>query len=105
VLTQLVSYRRREIGVRMALGATRTSVAQLILRQGSTLIATGLVVGLVLSVASARFIQSFLYEVGFLDVWTYLGVAATLTVVGLVAAFLPARRAAMIEPMEALRTE
>ncbi|HEX4322844.1 MAG TPA: ABC transporter permease [Acidobacteriaceae bacterium] len=105
VLTQLVSYRRREIGVRMALGATRTSVAQLILRQGSTLIGTGLVVGLVLSVASSRLIQSFLYEVGFLDVWTYLAVAATLTVVGLVAAFLPARRAAMIEPMEALRTE
>jgi predicted permease len=105
VLTQLVSYRRREIGVRMALGATRTSVAQLILRQGSVLIGAGLAAGLVLSLVSARFIQSFLYQVGLLDVWTYLAVAVTLTVVGLIAAFLPARRAAMIEPMEALRTE
>ena len=105
VLSQLVSYRRREIGVRMALGATRLSVAQLILRQGSILIGAGLAVGLVLAFAMAHFIKSFLYQVQPLDVWTYVAVAVALAVIGLIAALIPARRAASIQPMEALRTE
>ena len=105
VLSQLVSYRRREIGVRMALGATRLSVAQLILRQGSILIGMGLGAGLLLALATARLIKGFLYEVQPMDAWTYAAVVVTLFVIGLVAAFLPARRAASIEPMEALRTE
>jgi putative ABC transport system permease protein len=105
VLSQLVSYRRREIGVRMALGATRQSVATLILRQGSILIGAGIGAGLLLAFATARLIKGFLYQVPPLDVWTYVSVAVLLTVIGLVAAFLPARRAAMIQPMEALRTE
>jgi putative ABC transport system permease protein len=105
VLSQLVSYRRREIGVRMALGATRQSVAKLILRQGSILIGAGLGVGLLLALATARSIASFLYQVQPLDLVTYAIVAVALPVIGLVAAFLPARRAALIEPMEALRTE
>jgi putative ABC transport system permease protein len=105
VLSQLVSYRRREIGVRMALGATRGSVAQLILRQGSILIGAGLGAGLLMAFASARLIKGFLYEVQPLDLWTYLTVALGLIVIGLVASFLPARRAASIQPMEALRTE
>ena len=105
VLSQLVSYRRREIGVRMALGATRNGIAQLILRQGSILIGTGLGVGLVLALAASRLIKDFLYQVQLVDVWTYVGVVVTLAVIGLIAALLPARRAASIEPMEALRTE
>ena len=105
VLTQLVSYRRREIGVRMALGATRQSVASLIFKQGSLLIGAGLGVGLVLALATARLIKSFLYEVQPLDLRTYAAVAIALPVIGLLAALLPARRAAMIEPMEALRTD
>jgi putative ABC transport system permease protein len=105
VLSQLVSYRRREIGVRMALGATRQSVAQLVLRQGSILIGAGLGVGLLLAFATARLIKGFLYQVPPLDVWTYVAVALTLSIIGLIAALLPARRAASIEPMHALRTE
>jgi len=105
VLSQLVSYRRREIGIRMALGATRPSVAQLILRQGSILIGAGLGVGLLLAFATTRLIERFLYQVHPLDVWTYIAVALTLPVIGLIAALLPARRAASIEPMQALRTE
>jgi predicted permease len=105
VLSQLVSYRRREIGVRMALGATRGSVATLVLRQGSILIGSGLVVGLVLAVATGRLIKGFLYEVKPLDASTYVGVAVALTVIGLVAALIPARRAASIQPMQALRDE
>jgi ABC-type antimicrobial peptide transport system permease subunit len=105
VLSQLVSYRRREIGVRMALGATRQSVARLILRQGSILIGAGLGAGLLLAFATARLIKGFLYQVQPLDLWTYVAVAVTLSAIGLIAAFLPARRAASIEPMQALRTE
>jgi putative ABC transport system permease protein len=105
VLSQLVSYRRREIGVRMALGATRQSVAQMILRQGSIVIGGGLVAGLLLAFATGRLITSFLYQVHPLDVWTYLSVALTLPMIGLIAALLPARKAASIEPMQALRED
>ncbi len=105
VLSQLVSYRRREIGVRMALGATRQSVAQMVLRQGSMLIGAGIGAGLVLALAAARLIKGFLYQVQPLDLGTYVAVAVMLSVVGLIAALLPARRAASIEPMQALRTE
>jgi putative ABC transport system permease protein len=105
VLSQLVSYRKREIGVRMALGATRGSVATLVLRQGSVLIGAGLVVGLVLAFATGRLIKGFLYEVKPLDASTYVAVAAVLTAIGLVAALIPARRAASIQPMQALRDE
>jgi ABC-type antimicrobial peptide transport system permease subunit len=105
VLSQLVSYRRREIGVRMALGATRQSVATLILRQGIVLIAVGLAVGLPLAYAAGRLISRFLYQVKPLDPWTYLAVALLLPAIGLVAALVPARRAASIQPMQALRDE
>jgi predicted permease len=105
VLSQLVSYRRREIGVRMALGATRMSVVQLILRQGSVLIGTGLGVGLFLAVLVGQVIKGFLYEVHPLDVWTYVVTALLLLSVGLISALIPAQKAASIEPMEALREE
>jgi putative ABC transport system permease protein len=105
VLSQLVSYRRREIGVRMALGATRGGVAQLVLRQGSVLVGGGLVVGLVLAVGTGRLVKSFLYEVQPIDLGTYAAVVAALAIIGTVASLLPARRAASIEPMEALRED
>jgi len=105
VLSQLVSYRRREIGVRMALGATRTGVASLILRQGIIVIGAGLVAGLGLAFAFSRLITGFLYEVKPLDAWTYIVVALALPAIGLTAALIPARRAASIQPMQALREE
>jgi predicted permease len=105
VLSQLVSYRRREIGVRMALGATRASVAQLVLRQGSVLVGAGLGIGLVLAFATGRLIKSFLYQVQPLDMSTYAAVVLALALIGLTASLLPARKAASIEPMEALRED
>ena len=98
VLSQLVGYRRREIGIRMALGATRQSVAQLVIGRGSILIGLGLGAGLLLAFASERLIQSFLYHVRPLDAWTYLSVLLLLPLIGLIAAFLPARKAASIRP-------
>jgi putative ABC transport system permease protein len=105
VLSQLVGYRRREIGVRMALGATRQSVAQMILRQGSILIGVGLAVGIVMAVFAGRLVESFLYQVRPLDVWTYVAVLLVLPGIGLIAALLPARKAASIQPMQALRED
>ncbi len=105
VLSQLVSYRKREIGVRMALGATRQSVARLILRQGIVLIGGGVVAGLLLSLASGRLIANFLYQVKPLDWGTDAAVAVALTAIGLTAALLPAKRAASIQPMQALRED
>jgi putative ABC transport system permease protein len=105
VLAQLVSYRRHEIGIRMALGATRESMARLILRQGSILIGTGLAIGLGLSLLLGQLVKSFLYHVPVIDAWTYAGVILLSLLVGLVASFIPAYRAASIEPMEALREQ
>src|SRR5579863_6440263 len=78
VLSQLVSYRRREIGVRMALGATRGSVAKLVLRQGILVIGAGLAVGMPLAYVAGRLITGFLYQVKALDPWTYVVVALAL---------------------------
>jgi len=105
VLAQLVSYRRHEIGIRMALGATRQNVARMVLRQGATLIAVGLGVGILLALATGHLVTSFLYQVRPIDLWTYLAVSASLLAIGLLASLLPARKAAAIEPMQALRED
>ncbi len=105
VLSQLVGQRRQEIGVRLALGATGGSILGMVLRQGSLLIAAGLVVGMVLALATGRAIGSFLFEVKPTDARSYAASAALLAVIGLLAALVPARRAAGIEPVEALRAE
>ena len=105
VLSQLVSYRKREIGVRMALGATRVGVAQLVLRQGSVLVGAGLAMGLALAFATGHLVSSFLYQVKPLDAFTYASVVLALAIIGLAAALLPARKAASIEPMQALRED
>jgi predicted permease len=105
VLAQLVSYRRREIGVRMALGATRESIAKMILRQGGLLIGSGLAVGLVAAIFAGRLVKSFLFQVQPVDLGTYVAVAALLLIVGSIASLIPAHSASTIEPMEALRED
>lgn len=105
VLAQLVSYRRREIGVRLALGATRRSILILVLRQGSLLVAAGIGAGLVLALVSARLVKGFLYGVKPLDTGTYAMVVLLLLAVGAIASVIPARCAAAVEPIQALREE
>ncbi len=105
VLAQLVSYRRREIGVRLALGATRQRILRMFLRQGATLVMIGLFIGAAFTLWISRLGKAFLYQVKTLDTLTYLGVFVLLFAVGILAAFIPARRAAAVEPIEALRDE
>ena len=100
-----VSRRTREVGIRMALGAQRTDVLLLVLKKAAALLAIGLVSGLVASWFATRAIQAFLFGVGRHDPITILGVCALLAVSGLIAAMIPACRAASIDPMQALRTE
>lgn len=105
VLSQFVSQRRQEIGVRMALGATSESILALILRQGSTLIAVGLGAGIVAALGASQLIASFLFGVRPMDTLSYAAAALALFTVGLAAALIPARRAAATDPMDALRAE
>jgi len=105
VLSQIVGQRRREIGIRMALGADRTMILAMMLRRGLVLIGIGLAVGLIASLGAVQSLKSFLYGVSPVDAATYVTVALLLLAVGTVAALIPARKAAGIEPTQALRAE
>ncbi|HYK36842.1 ABC transporter permease [Alloacidobacterium sp.] len=105
LLAYVVSQRTRELGVRLALGAQRGDLLWLVLRQASVMLVSGVVIGLALAIASGRVVRSYLYGVSARDGWTLGFVALILLVIGMVAAYLPARRAAMVDPMEALRAE
>jgi predicted permease len=100
-----VSRGTREVGIRMALGAQRTDVMLLVLKRAALLLALGLVSGWIVAWFATRAIQAFLFGVGRHDPITILSVCALLAVCGLIAAIIPARRAASIDPMQALRTE
>jgi predicted permease len=105
VRSYLVSRRTREIGIRMALGATRSNVLWLVLREGLALTATGVVIGLVLSWAIGRLLSSMLYEVSPLNPVVFAVAPLLLSVVAIAASFVPARRAATVAPLSALRSE
>jgi ABC-type antimicrobial peptide transport system permease subunit len=100
-----VSRRTREVGIRMALGAQRSNVMLLVLKKAALLLALGLVSGLGASWFTTRAMQTFLFGVGRHDPMTILSVCALVAVSGLIAAIVPARRAASIDPMHALRTD
>ncbi len=105
VMSYLVSLRRREIGVRLALGAERRGVAGLVVRQGLAVSSVGLVVGAVAAATLSRGLGSLLYEISATDPLTFTAMAAVLLLVCAAASFLPARRAAAVAPIEALRSE
>jgi ABC-type antimicrobial peptide transport system permease subunit len=105
VVAYSVSQRTREIGVRMALGAEPGAVCRLILREAGWLAAIGVAMGLVCSVAAASPMRGLLFGVSSWDVPTLVAVAIFLAVFALLASYIPARRAASINPIEALRAE
>ena len=105
VIAYSVSRRTREIGVRMALGAQRGSVYQLIMTEAAWLTGIGIAAGLACSLVAATFIRSLLFGVQYWDIATLLGVSTMLALCALLASYFPARRASRVEPMQALRYE
>jgi predicted permease len=105
VLSFLVSKRTREIGIRIALGAQRSSVLWLVLKEGAKFSFTGIVLGLAGAFVISRWLSSELYGISPLDPLTYIGVAAVMISVTLLACYVPARRAMRVDPLIALRYE
>jgi len=105
VMAYVVGQRSSEIGLRMALGASSSDVLRLILRRGLALAGFGLILGLASALAVSRLLTSILFEVKPNDPLTYIGVAVVLGAVALAASYIPARRAARIDPLDALRQE
>jgi putative ABC transport system permease protein len=105
VIAYLATQRTQEIGIRMALGATRIDILDLILREGLRLILIGGVIGLAAALALSRLLKSLLFSIGPHDPTSFITVAALLAVVALIAVFIPARNAMKTDPMAALRWE
>jgi putative ABC transport system permease protein len=105
VIAYSVAQRTREIGIRMALGAQRTDMLRMVLRQSLSVVVIGLIIGLAAAFAATRLLASLLYGVGANDLFTYASVVSLLGGTAFFASYIPARRAMKVDPMVALRYE
>ena len=105
VLSYVVAERTREIGVRMALGATAEQVRRMVVAQGARVVGIGVVIGVLAALASTRALGSLLYGVTAVDAGTFVAMSASMVVIGLLASYLPARRASSVDPIESLRSD
>lgn len=105
LISQSVARRTREIGIRMAIGAQPRNIMQLVLRQAVVLLLAGVVLGVLCSIAASRLVSAMLYGVSPDDILSIVGVSLTLLSTGLIASYIPARRAMRVDPIVALRYE
>jgi ABC-type antimicrobial peptide transport system permease subunit len=105
VMALSVTQRTRELGIRMALGAARKDVFRLVLGQGVALVSFGIGLGVIGAIAASRALSSILYGITALDVPAFVIAILSLALVALLACWLPARRANLVDPIEALRAE
>ena len=105
VLSNLVGQRTQEIGIRMALGARPRDVLRLVLHYGLFLVLLGEIIGIAFSLAVTRVLASRLFEVTPTDPWTFAAVSVLMTMIALLACYVPARKAARLDPLVALHFE
>jgi ABC-type antimicrobial peptide transport system permease subunit len=105
VMAYVVSLRRNEFGIRLALGADGRQLRSMVVRQGATTASTGLLAGLAGAVLAGRLLESLLFEIGPTDPPTYAAVVCGLSVTALLAIYVPARRASRLDPAEILRSD
>ncbi len=103
VLSYVVAERTREIGVRMALGAQARQVRRMVVAQGARVVGAGVVIGILVALASTRALASLLFGVPAFDIVTFVSMSAAMVLVGLLASYMPARRASAVDPIESLR--
>src|SRR5690606_889771 len=103
LIAYTVSRRTRELGIRLALGAPKGSILWMVVRQGVVVVLVGLGAGMIAALALTRFIRSWLYDVAPTDPLTFLLISLVFAATAVVAAYVPARRAARVDPMTALR--
>ncbi|HYC52910.1 MAG TPA: ABC transporter permease [Gemmatimonadaceae bacterium] len=105
VLSYVVAERTREIGVRMALGATARNVRRMVVSQGSRVVMIGVVIGLAVAFLSTKYLQTLLYDVKAVDPIVFVAMSAMMLGVGMIASYMPARRASNVDPIESLRSD
>ena len=105
VISYAVSQRTREIGIRLALGAPKGELKWMFVRSAITLTGIGVAIGVVAAAGLTRFMKSLLFGISPLDPFTYIAIPSILVFSAVLASYLPARRAAAVDPVEALRTE
>jgi putative ABC transport system permease protein len=104
VLAYSVAQRRRELGIRMALGAEQSRIVGMVLREGLTLALSGLAIGLIAALLLTRLMSALLYKTGSRDIVTFIFVPALFLAIELLASYFPARRATQVNPVETLRS-
>ena len=105
VLSYVVAERTREIGLRMALGATANAVRRMVVSQGTRVVVIGVVIGIAVALAATRLLGTLLYGVKPVDPIVFAGMSVMMIAIGVLASYMPARRASSVDPIESLRSD